>query len=404
MMNGYFDYNASSLLRPEAAAAMKTWIGDDGGNPSSMHAMGRRARLAIEDARRQVASLVEGAASRDVVFTSGATESNNTVLRSFAAAHPDAPIVVATVEHHSLLATVDDLEARGHRIVRLPANSDGAIDFAPLLALGQPEATSAAAKAPTSGPAANAPTNPEDAPACLVTLGLANGETGAILDLDAMLAACPTSAVIHLDVAQAAGRLRIPFGARIDALSMSGHKFGAPPGIGALFVSPRIRSTVKPLLTGGPQEWSIRAGTPNVPGIMAMGAAAEATMRIRADENERLRALRDGLWSKLEASVPDILRITPETGLANTLTLAVADCSADSLIAALDMAGFYISAGSACAAGSPEPSHVMKALGIAPRWHGGVLRMSAGWATTQADADALAQMLVAVVGRAREAA
>lgn len=383
-MNGYFDYNASSLLRPEAAAALRAWMDHGGGNPSSMHARGRKARLAMEDARRSVAALAEGAAARDVVFTSGATESNNTVLRAFAAAQPAGTIVTSLVEHHSLLATADDLERQGHRVVRLAARGDSSLDFSPLATL-------------PSGP-------------LLVSLGLANGETGAVLDLDALQAACPPDVFVHLDVAQAAGRLPIPFGERtggqvqVDALSMSGHKFGAPPGIGALFLSPRIRPLVKPLLTGGPQEWSLRAGTPNVPGIVAMGAAADATMAVREAENARLAAIRDGLWQTLREALPDVLRITPEDGLRNTLTISVAGGSADSLIAALDLAGFCISAGSACAAGSPEPSHVMKALGLAAKWHGGVLRISAGLATTPADAVALADALVAIVRRAREAA
>lgn len=386
-MNGYFDFNASSLLRPEAASALKAWIDDGGGNPSSMHARGRRARLALEDARRQTAALAtggqggEGAQARDVVFTSGATESNNTVLRAFALAEPSAPIVTSVVEHHSLLATVDDLEGRGQRIVRLQARGDSSLDLGPLAELEG------------------------DRPS-LVSLGLANGESGAVLDLDAVRDAIGPQALLHLDVAQAAGRLSIPFGpgSGIDALSLSGHKFGAPPGVGALFLSERMRRLVRPLLTGGPQEWALRAGTPNVPGIVAMGAAAEASMKNREAENRRLAALRDRLWQSLSSSMPDLLRITPEDGLANTLTLAVADCSADSMIAALDLAGLCISAGSACAAGSPEPSHVMKALGLQERWHGGVLRISAGWTTTADDVEVLADTLIATVRRAREAA
>lgn len=381
-MKGYFDYNASSLLRPEAAAALRAWMEQGGGNPSSMHARGRKARLAMEDARRSVAALAEGAAARDVVFTSGATESNNTVLRAFAAAEPSGTIVTSLVEHHSLLATVDDLERRGHRIVRLAARGDSSLDLSPLASL-------------PAGPV-------------LVSLGLANGESGAVVDLDALYEACPAGAFVHLDVAQAAGRLAIPFGERregriqVDALSLSGHKFGAPPGIGALFLSPRLRPMVKPLLTGGPQEWSLRAGTPNVPGIVAMGAAADATMAVREVEKARLASIRDGLWEAIDRELPDVLRITPADGLRNTLTISVAGCSADSIIAALDLAGFCISAGSACAAGSPEPSHVMKALGLEAKWHGGVLRISAGWATTPEDAAALKDTLVAVVRRARE--
>jgi cysteine desulfurase len=377
--HGYFDYIASSLLRPEAAAAMRKWIEAGGGNPSSMHARGRSARLAIEDARRQVAALAAGAAPRDVVFTSGATESNNTVLRAFAAAHPDAPIVVSAVEHHSIVATAEDLERRGHRIVQLAARPDASLDLAPLreLAASQP---------------------------CLVSLGLANGESGAVLDVAALLEACPERAYVHLDVAQAAGRIPVPFGGRIDALSMSGHKFGSPPGVGALFLSDRLRALLRPMLTGGPQEWSLRAGTPNVPGIVSMGAAAEVSLRTREREDGRLRGLRDALWERLSATAGDLHRITPESGLPNTLTIAVAECNADSMIASLDLSGFCISAGSACAAGSPEPSHVMKALGLAPRWHGGVLRISLGWATTEEHATALADALATVVRRAREAA
>ncbi len=377
---GYFDYNASSLLRPEAAFELVRWIGEGGGNPSSMHARGRSARVALEEARRQVAALADGAAARDVVFTSGATESNNTVLRAFAAAEPTRPIVVSEVEHHSLLATADDLERGGHRVVRLGARLDGSLDWSPLAALGD-------------GP-------------CLVSLGLANGETGALLDLDELRAACPPSAFIHLDVAQAAGRVAIPFGraARVDALSLSGHKFGSAPGAGALFVSERLRPLVRPLLTGGPQEWSLRAGTPNVPGILAMGAAAAAAMQSRETEAARLGRLRDRLWQRIDSEVPEVLRVTPARSLTNTLTIAVADCTADSVIAALDLAGFCISAGSACAAGSPEPSHVMKAMGLEPKWHGGVLRISLGWATVDEDAGALAVELASIVRRAREAA
>jgi cysteine desulfurase len=378
-MHGYFDYNATSLLRPEAAGEMRAWIEAGGGNPSSMHVRGRRARLAIENARRQVAALADGAAAHDVVFTSGATESNNTVLRSFAAAYPEAPIFVSEIDHHSVLATVDALERGGQKIVRLRVRPDSSVDLSPLAGLAANET-------------------------CLVALGLANGETGAVLDVDALLDAVSASAFVHLDAAQAAGRLAIRFDSRVDALSMSGHKFGAPPGVGVLFASERLRRVLRPLLTGGPQEWSLRAGTPNVPGIVAMGAAAEAARATRDAEASRLRELRERLWNRLASSVSEIVRISPPDGLSNTLTVAVADLAADTLIAALDLAGFCVSAGSACAAGSPEPSHVMRALGLDRRWHGGVLRLSSGWATSERDVDALADAMIAVVARAREAA
>jgi len=376
---GYFDYNASSLLRPQAAAAMTAWMEEGGGNPSSMHARGRSARQTLEAARRSVAELADGCAPRDVVFTSGATESNNTVMRAVAAAVPQVTILTSQIEHHSVLATAAALEEQGTAIVRLQPRSDGCYDRDEIAALT------------SRGPS-------------LLCLGQANGESGHVLDVDDVVSACAPDTLVHLDVAQAAGRMKLRLGDGIDSLAMSGHKFGSPPGIGALMLSPRMRSLLRPLLTGGPQEWSLRAGTPNVIGAAAMGAAADAALADMDSEHRRLCALRESLWSTLAAANIDLLRITPPEGLANTLTIAVANGNADSLIAALDLAGFCISSGSACAAGSPEPSHVMRALGIEPRYYGGVLRISMGWSTTADDVEALASALLTAARKAAAAA
>ncbi|HYC53372.1 MAG TPA: aminotransferase class V-fold PLP-dependent enzyme [Candidatus Binatia bacterium] len=377
-MQGYFDYNASSLLRPQAARVMSAWMQEGGGNPSSMHARGRSARQALENARRSIAALAHGAAARDVVFTSGATESNNTVMRAFAAALPQAAILTSLVEHHSVLATAAALEAAGTRIVRLQPRADGSYDLEEIRVLT------------CQGPA-------------LLCLGHANGESGHILDIDGVLGACSPETLVHLDAAQAAGRVMLRLRDGVDSIAMSGHKFGSPPGIGALMLSSRMRAILKPLLTGGPQEWGLRAGTPNVVGAAAMGAAADASLDGMEQEQARLGELREDLWVRLHEQEPDLLRITPADGLANTLTIAAASANADSLIAAMDLAGFCISSGSACAAGSPEPSHVMRALGIEPRYYGGVLRISMGWSTTRQDCQALAAALLATVRKAAAA-
>jgi len=377
-MHGYFDYNATSLLRPEAASALGEWAHHGGGNPSSMHRRGRQARAVLEEARRAVADLA-GTAARQVVFTSGATESNNTVMRAVAATSPRRRVVLSGLEHHSIVATADDLQRTGVDVTRLGVEPSGDVDLAQL------------AKVTNESP-------------CLLTFGWANGETGHVSDVASVVSACAPETLVLLDAAQAAGRIPVALGERVDALTMSAHKFGAPPGIGALVVSQRLRAQLRPLLTGGPQEWGLRAGTPNVPGAAAMGAAARASMSNMENEALRLRDLRERLWSLLHAGSDALLRITPPGGLPNTLTLAVADASSDSLIAALDLDGFCVSAGSACAAGSPEPSHVVAALGIEPRYSRGILRISMGWATECAAVERLATSLLGAIGRAKAAA
>lgn len=377
-MHGYFDYNASSMLRPEAAAALEEWTRRGGANPSSMHQRGRQARLALEDARRAVAELV-GAAPRQVIFTSGATESNNTVMRAMAAVSPPRRLVLSGLEHHSIVATAEDLERAGTAVTRVRVASDGNVDAREL-----------------AGVTAKSP--------CVVALGWANGETGHVTDVAEVVAACAAGTILLLDAAQAAGRIPVSLAPGIDALAMSAHKFGAPPGIGALVLSDRLRGQLHPLLTGGPQEWGLRAGTPNVAGAMATGAAAHAAAASMDCEAARLRGLRERLWTLVSQPSDDLLRITPPEGLPNTLTLAVAGASSDSLIAALDLAGFCVSAGSACAAGSPEPSHVVTALGIEPRYRSGILRISMGWATEPGAVDELAAALLVAIRRAKAAA
>jgi cysteine desulfurase len=374
-MRAYFDYNASSVPLPEARDAVSRALADGHGNPSSMHAEGRSARAIVEQARDHLASLL-CVNSRRVVFTSGATESNNTALRGFVAAHRDATIVTSEIEHHSVLATAAALEACGARVTRLAIDVDGQPDLEAL-------------------------ENATRATRCLVSIGLANGETGHMLDLQRLRAALAPETILHVDAAQAVGRIPLTL-AGVDLLSLSAHKFGGPKGVGALVVPDNLAWT--PLLTGGPQERALRAGTENVAGIAGMGAAAAACARTMAAESARLAALRDDLWRRLAATLGAIVRLTPAYGLPNTLTVAVADVASDVMVAGLDLAGYAVSAGSACAAGAIEPSHVVRALRVGQSYLGGVVRISMGHATTEAEVDGLAAAFVEVASRAREAA
>lgn len=374
-MRAYFDYNASSAPLAEASEAVTRALAGAPGNPSSMHAEGRAARAIIERARDQLAQLL-GVASRRIVFTSGATEANNTVLRGFAAAHNDATIVTTQIEHHSLLVTAAALESRGTRVARLAVDVDGQPD------LGVLERETRDRR-------------------CLVSLGLANGETGHILDLQRLRDALPAETTLHIDAAQAVGRIALSLEGG-DLLSLSAHKFGGPRGVGALVVPETL--AWMPLLTGGPQERGLRAGTENVAAVAGMGAAAEVCARKMAAEAERLSAFRDDLWRLLAASVDRLIRLTPIDGLPNTLTVAVADVSSDVMVAGLDLAGYAVSAGSACAAGAIEPSHVVRALRVGAAYEGGVVRISMGHATKRAEVDGLAKAFVEVAARARKAA
>ncbi len=377
-MNGYFDYNATSPARPEVVEAVARVLRDTAGNPSSMHVGGRRARALIERAREQVAVLV-GVDPTTIVFTSGATESNNLALRGFVRTHPRAVVAAPVFEHHSIVRTLDALEGEGRTVARLAVDEAGRIDPDELAEVAGPEP-------------------------CLLAIGAANGETGHVVDIDAALAACREGTLVHVDAAQALGKIRFRMPERAALLAASGHKFGAPAGIGILVVRAQAAANIVPQLTGGPQENGLRAGTENLSGIVGMGEAAERSLAELDDEIARLAALRDQLWSNVCGQVSDALRLTPETGLPNTLTIAIGGVTADVAVAALDLAGFQISTGSACAAGAPEPSHVVAALGIATRYQAGVMRISLGRDTRPSDVDALAGELVSAVARARAAA
>jgi cysteine desulfurase len=379
-MRIYLDHNAGAPLRPEVRGAIARFgAADDAANPAAVHRGGQRARRALEEARSQVARLI-GAAAREVVLTSGGTESNNLAIRSVAEAHPaQRRIVTSAIEHSSILAPLEYLASHGFEVVRLIPDRDGRI---------APAAVAAAL----------------DAHTMMVTLGLANAEIGTIQDVAAMAEPIARAgAIFHIDAAQAAGRIPIRVGdLRCDLLTISGHKLGAPAGIGALYV--RAGVALAPAMLGGPQEVGMRAGTPNLLGAIAFGVAAEAAGAHLNEESARVALLAERLLDRLGAAIPD-LRLNGPAGhkISNTLNLTFPGVLGESMLIALDLEGVEVSMGSACAAGAVEPSHVLLAMGLTRDEARSSLRFSLGWSTTAAEIERAAEIIPDVWRRVRAA-
>ncbi|MGO9607284.1 MAG: cysteine desulfurase family protein [Candidatus Binataceae bacterium] len=378
-MRIFLDHNAGSTVRPEAIAAITRILADAEGNPSSVHRAGQRARRALESARHQVARLI-GAHPQEIIFTSGGTESNNFAIEgALRAAGGRRKVITSTIEHSSILAPLLSLESRGFEVVRIRPDRDARVS---------PDELAAAIDNATA----------------LVTLGLVNGEVGTIQDVGAIAdTASRAGAMFHLDAAQAAGRIPVDV-TRLgcDLMTLSGHKLGAPAGIGALFV--RDGSALAPLLLGGPQENGRRAGTPNLPGAVAFGAAAEASAAVLSAESDRVSMIAAALLSQLSAAIPQLKLNGPlQGGVPNTLNLTFPGVLGESLLIALDLEGVEVSMGSACAAGAVEPSHVLLAMGRSAAEARSSLRLSLGWNTTAEEIVAAGEIIPRVWRRVAEA-
>ena len=362
----YLDHNATAPLRPEARAAMLDAL-DTLGNPSSVHAEGRRARAIVEEARERVAALV-GVTPAQVVFTSGATEANCAVLRA-----GWESILVAGIEHDSVLAPA---RASGAAIVEVPVDANGRTEL---------PAISSALDRSGSGKS-------------VLALQLANNETGVIQPVaEAAAVAHEHGVCVHSDAVQAAGRMELDFETLgVDTLSLSAHKLGGPKGVGALVL--REGFDIAPFVVGGGQERRRRAGTENVPGIAGFGAAASAAKRDLADMG-RIGALRDRLESGALAMAPDALAIgSGAERLPNTTCLALPGLSAETLVIRFDLAGVAISAGAACSSGKVGVSPVLTAMGLPEDVARSAIRVSLGWTTTEADVDEFLAAWGSIVG------
>ena len=380
-MRIYLDHNATTPLLPAVADAMQGALRGLHGNPSSTHAEGAAARQAVEEARAQVASILHtGPAS--VVFTSGATESNNFALWGVARSQRarGRHIVSSNVEHPSVEEPLRDLEAEGWRVTRLPVDRAGRLD---------PDAVGAALGPDT----------------VLVSLLWAHNETGIVQPLAAIGQRVRARGVLlHVDATQAVGKVPIDLEALpVDLLSGSAHKLNGPKGAGFLYIGPVAQPA--PWLRGGPQERRLRGGTHNVPGIVGLGAACEIAARELPARAARYAALRDRLWRGISAAVPGAARNGgSEEDLPNTLHVEFPDAAGDVLVEALDLAGVAVSSGAACASGSVAPSPTLTALGRSPQQARSALRFSVGEGVDAAQIDRVLEILPDLVQRVRREA
>ena len=360
----YLDHNATTAVRPEARDAVALALAVTG-NPSSVHGSGRTARRLVEDARDAVAALV-GAEPACVVFTSGGTEANDLALRGVA---KRARNLCSAVEHDSVLSVMD-------AIVEIPVDGDGVVDLDALEAL-------------LAG---------EDTPA-LVSVMLANNETGVLQPVAEVAAlAHEHGALVHCDAVQAAGKMAIDFRALgCDLMSLSAHKIGGPPGVGALVVADDL--ALIPLLRGGGQERGRRAGTENVPGIAGFAAAARAALESLSDF-ARLGRWRDRIEDRLGQHASSRVFGFGAPRLANTSCLTMPGVEAETQVIQFDLAGIAVSAGAACSSGKVEPSRVLAAMGVDANEAATAIRVSLGWNTTEDDADKFVEAWIQVHGQA----
>jgi cysteine desulfurase len=378
-MRMYLDYNATTPLAPEAADAMSRALREVFGNPSSVHAFGQQAKAVLDEARQQVAALVGGDAS-EVVFTSGGTESDGLALRGAVDAMEAAgrrEIVVSAIEHEAVLNTARALAKRGVRVSIVPPQPSGIVDPARV------------AEHVTDRTA-------------VVSVMHANNETGAIQPVAAIAEiARARGALVHVDAVQTAGKIPIDVQALgVDLLSLSAHKFYGPKGAGALWIRRGTRLVAQ--MTGGRQERARRAGTENVPAIAGFGAAAARARTALARDAAHVTALRDrleaGVCARVEGAVVNAAG-APRVG--NTSNVGFPGVEAESLLIALDLEGIAVSTGSACSSGTLEPSHVLKAMGVAPSLSQGSLRFSLGAPTTAQEIDRVLDVLPSLVEKLR---
>lgn len=365
----YLDHAATTPVRREVLEAMLPYFSEHWGNPSSIYAAGRRARQALDESRETIARAI-GAKAREIVFTSGGTESDNLAVKgiAWAASARGRHIVTSSIEHHAVLHACQVLERSGFEVTYLPVDRWGRVD---------PDELAAAIGERT----------------ILVSIMAASNEVGTVQPIAEIGAICRQRRVaLHTDAVQAAGTMPLDVNELgVDLLSLGAHKLYGPKGIGALFV--RQGTQMLPQMQGGAQERQRRAGTENVPLAVGFARAVELASGDRAAENARQAALRDRLIAVLTSIGGVELTGHPSQRLSNSASVVIDGVEGGDLVAALDVAGIAASTGSACTSGSLEPSHVLLALGIAPQLAHGSLRLTVGRGTT---ADEVERTIVAV--------
>jgi cysteine desulfurase len=373
MRRVYMDANATTPLLPEVFDAMRPYFIEQFGNASSIHQQGQQARAAVDHAREQVAKLLNGRSS-EIVFTSGGTESDNLAL--FGVVKSGEHLITTAIEHHAVLHAAQEMEKRGVAVTFLPCTSSGLIEPSTLEAALQPNTR-------------------------LVSVMLANNETGTIQPIAELARIAKTAgALFHTDAVQAAGKLPLDLKGElkdVDLLTISGHKMYAPQGTGILFVRRSVR--LAPLFHGGTHERQRRAGTENLPGIVALGKAAEIAAGF---DPSGIAALRDRLEQTLLREIDGCgVNGAGTPRVANTTNLYFDHVEAEALVIALDLKGLSVSGGSACQSGATEPSHVLTAMGLSPARARASIRFSLSKLTTADDVDFALSLIPDAVARLR---
>jgi len=371
----YLDYNATTPLAPAVLAGMLPWLESRFGNASSRHEYGRAARQAIDEARQRVAAAVN-AHPTEIIFTSGGSESNNLFLKGAAASMKPGLLAISAIEHPCVLKPAAQMAELGWNVRQIAVDAAGRVDladFSEVLA-GKPK---------------------------LISVMTANNETGVLQDLAALAAqAKMTGAWFHSDAVQALGKLAIDFralnAAGVHALTLSAHKANGPKGAAALVLDKRVE--LQPLIAGGGHERGLRSGTENVPAIVGFGIAAELAAQCVAELPVRMTMLRAKLESGLSALGARIFAADARR-LPNTSYFAFPDIDGETLVGKLDRAGFAVASGAACSSANPEPSHVLRAMGVAPEVARGAVRVSLGAENSVVDIDQFINALQVTVGR-----
>lgn len=373
----YLDNNATTMCAPEVVDAMRPHWTERYANPSSMHSFGGNVRHEVDAARAQVAELL-GARPSEIVFTSGGSEGDNLAIRGTleALGGEKRHVVTTRVEHPAVRGLCRHLQKMGYRLTELPVDGDGALDLDQLARAITPDTA-------------------------IVSVMWANNETGVIFPIEEIARICRSRRVVlHTDAVQAAGKLpidvsRLP----VDMLSISGHKLHGPKGIGALYV--RRGTKLVPLIIGGHQEGGKRAGTENVTGIVGMGKACELARRYLTEEFGYVRALRNRLQEGIVARCKGV-RINGKNRLPNTLNVSFEFVEGEAILLMMDELGISASSGSACASGSLEPSHVMRAMGVPFTAAHGSIRFSLSRYNTEEEVDHVVSHLPGIIDRLRE--
>ena len=374
----YLDHNASTPVHPDVVAEMLPYFGERFGNPSSVHGFGREARAGVDLARERIARFLKVPLD-EVVFTSGGTESDNMALKGLAFARGKGHLITSRIEHHAVLRAAQWLETQGFTVTYVGVDEHGMVD---------PDDVKRAIRPDTIG----------------ISIMHANSEAGTIQPVAAIGALARERGIpFHVDAVQTFGKLDFDVTAcGIDMLSFSAHKIYGPKGVAGFWIRKGVK--LQAVQHGGEHERRRRAGTENVPAIVGFGKAVEIRARDMKAEHERLTALRDRLWESIRARVPDVrLNGHPTERLPGTANLSYRGVESESIVLGLDLKGIGVSAGSACTAGSVEPSYVLVAMGLPLDWAMGAVRHSLGRSTTAEDIDYVIESVEPIVRKLRAA-